>query len=408
LPAARCKTKVSRREENFVASCPGNRLPLSVWASCVSGWLIFVLFASTVTVLEANGTQQRAEVQARYLGLASCSSSSCHGGAGEHRNQFIIWSQQDFHVRASLILTNARSSQIAQSLGIENAPTSERCTVCHSPLAKTPQTRLARSDQRDEGVACESCHGPAGPWLRSHTRRDYTYAMRVSSGLRDLRNIYVRANACVACHQVVDPQITASGHPPLFFELATQMKFEPPHWRELGESPVKTWLAGQASALRELSWNGGVGSMSDAVGDASRQRAGLAWLLAKVTAADSSLPKILEDGNISMMQQTADELARSAAARDFDHSYALKIVRVLASAGNDFTGVALSSQDVLYYRAKRLVLAVQALISGDHSIADSSELRQLISDVTSLSSFEPKLFVQHLESFRLSLEAAHR
>jgi len=25
-----------------------------------------------------------------------------------------------------------------------------------------------------------------------------------------------------------------------------------------------------------------------------------------------------------------------------------------------------------------------------------------------LSSFEPKLFVQHLESFRLSLEAAHR
>ena len=310
-------------------------------------------------------------------------------------------------MRASLILTNARSSQIAQSLGIQNAPASQRCTVCHSPLAPMPPSRLARSDQRDEGVACESCHGPAGPWLRSHTRRDYTYAMRVSSGLRDLRNIYLRANACVACHQVVDPQITASGHPPLFFELATQMKFEPPHWRELGESPVKTWLAGQASALRELSWHSGEGSMSDSVGDASPQRAGLAWLLAKVTAADTSLPKILEDGDISMMQQTADELARSASTRGFDDSYAWKLARVLASAGNDFTGVGLSSQDVLYYRAKRLVLALQALISGDDSIADSSELRQLIADVRSLSGFAAKLFVQHLESFRVSLEAAH-
>jgi hypothetical protein len=134
----------------------------------------------------------------------------------------------------------------------------------------------------------------------------------------------------------------------------------------------------------------------------------LAWLLAKVTAADSSLPTILEGGDISIMQQTADELARSASARDFNDSYAWKIVRVLASAGNDFTGVALSSQDVLYYRAKRLVLGFRALISRDDSIADSSELRQLIADVTSLSGFEPKLFVQHLESFRLSLEAAHR
>jgi hypothetical protein len=374
--------------------------------SYLSRWLMFFLLNWAVIATAANGTQL--EIPARYLGSASCSSSSCHGGAGERHNQFIIWSQRDFHTKAFLILTTARSTQIARSLGIQSAERSSRCTVCHSPLATVAQSRLVPPEQHAQGVACESCHGPAESWLRSHTRRDYTYAMRVGSGMRDLRNIYVRANACVACHQVVDPQITASGHPPLFFELATQMKFEPPHWRELGEPPVKTWLAGQASALRELSWNGGVGYKSDSVGDASPQRAGLAWLLAKVTAADSSLPKILEDGNISMMQQTADELARSASARDFDHSYALKIVRVLASAGNDFTGVGSSSQDVLYYRAKRLVLALQALISGDDSIADSSELRQLIADVTSLSGFEPKLFVQHLESFRLSLEAAHR
>jgi hypothetical protein len=92
-----------------------------------------------------------------------------------------------------LILTTARSTQIAQSLGIQNAERSSRCTVCHSPLATVAQSRLVPPEQHAQGVACESCHGPAESWLRSHTRRDYTYAMRVGSGMRDLRNIYVRA-----------------------------------------------------------------------------------------------------------------------------------------------------------------------------------------------------------------------
>src|SRR5690242_5936565 len=33
----------------------------------------------------------------RFLGAQGCSSSSCHGGAGEKNNQYTIWSSRDFH-----------------------------------------------------------------------------------------------------------------------------------------------------------------------------------------------------------------------------------------------------------------------------------------------------------------------
>jgi hypothetical protein len=367
-----------------------------------------MFFLLDCAVIAAAADEKRLETPARYLGSATCSSSSCHGGAGERHNQFLIWSQRDFHTKAFLILTTARSTQIARSLGIENAEQSPRCTVCHSPLATIAQSRLVSSEQHDTGVACESCHGPAEPWLRSHTRRDYTYPMRVGSGMRDLRNIYVRANACVACHQVVDNQIAASGHPPLFFELTTQMRFEPPHWRELGESPVRTWLAGQATALRELSWNSVLhnGDSSDAL---DPQRAALVWLLAKATALDTSLPKISEGAPLDTMQQMADQLARRASARDLSGLSASKLLHALASSGSDFSGPTFRPAGALFYYGKRLVLALEALTSeGEMNSRYSSEIRQLRTDVATASSFDPSAFVRDLESLRVKLEAERR
>jgi Cytochrome c554 and c-prime len=375
----------------------------------LSRWLLFLLLSRTVTVLAADAKQMRSDTQARYIGSASCSSSSCHGGAGEQHNQFLVWSQRDFHTKAFLILTTARSTQIAQSLGIENASTSQRCTVCHSPMAEMPSTRLVRSDQRDEGVACESCHGPAEGWLRSHTRRDYTYAMRVSSGLRDLRNIYVRANACVACHELTDREIARSGHPPLFFELMRQMSLEPPHWRALGESPASTWLTGQATALRELSWKAAVRNAEGSDDPVAAQRAALAWLLGKATIIDRSLPQISEDADAGTMQRTADELARRAAIRDLNNSYATNLLQLLAKGGNDFINASPGFADALFYRAKRLILAFQALISEeDVKLYYSPELPQLNNDIGSLSSFDVNKFVRDLESLRLKLETRRR
>ena len=140
----------------------------------------------------------------RYVGAVTCQSSMCHGGASTSRDQFNIWSHQDFHSRSYATLVTARSVQIAQGLGIADASKSARCTVCHAPLADTekiPASHLAGTVDTTEGVSCEACHGGAAAWLRSHTRPDLSYGDRVNDGMRNMRSAFVRANTCVACHR---------------------------------------------------------------------------------------------------------------------------------------------------------------------------------------------------------------
>jgi len=218
----------------------------------------------------------------QFVGVAGCKSSSCHGGAGEKHNQYLTWVQKDFHARSYAILTDARSARIAETLAIPAAQESSRCTVCHSPFHSVAGARLMPTARPDEGVSCESCHSAGEPWLRGHTRKDWTYAMRVTAGMRDLRSFYVRGNTCVACHQNLDPDIIKAGHPELTFELDGQSVAEPKHWRDDDPSSgLRAWFVGQAVALREMSWDLSKSETPDA--EAVARWKGLAWLLAKAT-----------------------------------------------------------------------------------------------------------------------------
>src|ERR1700736_1324693 len=212
------------------------------------------LFAASTAHATASGVKVTRVTDAQFVGAAGCKSSSCHGGAGEKRSQYLTWAQQDFHTRAYAVLVNARSARMAETLGLSSAQTSSRCTICHSPFQAVAATQLAPTAHIDEGVSCESCHNAAGSWLRGHTRTDWTYAIRVTAGMRDLRNFYVRANTCVACHQNIDRDLLKAGHPELTFELDGQSIAEPKHWTDAPGTGAKLWLVGQAVALRELSW----------------------------------------------------------------------------------------------------------------------------------------------------------
>src|SRR4051812_45701272 len=190
----------------------------------------------------------------KFLGSQSCSASSCHGGAGEKSNQYTIWSTHDFHhARPYATLETARSERLAEVLKIGNPTQSSRCTVCHTPFQTVPAERLGHDAKIAEGISCETCHGPAENWIRSHTRPDYKHANRVAAGMRDLKNLYVRANTCVACHQNIDPEIRAAGHPELIFEMDGQSATMPRHWSKSNDKPgPQIWLVGQLVALREM------------------------------------------------------------------------------------------------------------------------------------------------------------
>ena len=354
--------------------------------------------------------------EAKFVGAVGCQSSSCHGGAGEKRSQYLTWVKQDYHFRAYAVLVNARSARMAESLSLGPAQTNPRCTVCHSPFqaaqAFTP-ARLTNKVEVDEGVSCESCHGPAGYWLRGHTRADWTYATRVGAGMHDLRNFYVRANTCVACHQNIDLDLRAAGHPELTFELDGQSVAEPRHWRD--EDPwngPRAWLVGQAIALREVSWALAAHRETDSALEA--QCEALVWLLAKVTSGQSRLPQFdassrpRDEVLYSNIQAQADTLARKASTVFWDEHEAQTILTVLAATNSEFAATTGAPSEVLFQRAARLVLALDRLSRALRPAKGQSQvvpgLQALFEDVRTMANFQPEKFARDLIAFRATIK----
>jgi len=351
--------------------------------------------------------------ESTFIGAVGCKSSSCHGGAGPKRSQYVTWSQHDYHTKAFPVLLDARSARIAEGLGITEAQTSARCTVCHSPLQSVAPSRLAATVHPDEGVSCESCHGAAGGWLRGHTRTDWTYNIRVSAGMRDLRSLYVRANACVACHQNVPTDVLKAGHPELFFELDGQSVAEPKHWRDDEEpwSGLREWLTGQAVALREISW----ALVNEPRDESANARwNGVAWLCATAASTNGAWPQMSPPANsptisdFTQAQKEADVLARKAAVSNWSESAARTLLGRLASTDEEFAAKG-TANPVLAQRAKRLVLALDRLtnalnpnLGGPRKI--DAQLNQLFADVKSLDAFDASAFAAHLQAFRGAVE----
>jgi hypothetical protein len=370
-------------------------------------WLCCV-FLAACPVISAKEITQSPAADAKFVGAIGCKSSSCHGGAGEKRSQYITWSQKDFHTHAYPILLDARSARIAEALSIPEAQSSARCTVCHSPFQSVAQTRLASTAHPDEGVSCETCHGAAEPWLRGHTRKDWTYAMRVSAGMRDLRNLYVRANTCVACHQNVDTDILKAGHPTLVFELDSQSIKEPPHWHD--DNPwngLRSWLIGQSVALREAAWH--ARTDPDPAADAQETSIALSWLLTKATLTDPALPKISEptSSDLEPTQKEADNLALRAPAWNPNVDSTMSILHALADTGSEFVVSKQTSSQELFYRARRVALALErlgaAINANGGALKIDNELEALREDVRYRENFDATKFAEHLRALRSKL-----
>jgi len=361
--------------------------------------LRFIAF-SAITIVSAFAKEptQTPDVDAKFVGAIGCKSSSCHGGAGEKRSQYITWSQKDFHTRAYAILLDARSARIGEAVGV-SPQSSARCTVCHSPFQSVAQTRRTSTARPDEGVSCESCHGAAESWLRGHTRTDWSYATRVAAGMHDLRNLYVRANACVACHQNVDADILKAGHPELVFELDSQSVNEPKHWRD--DDPAigpRSWLTGQAVALREVTWALGK-SPPDQRSQLLDQENALVWLLDK-TGFGNDLSKFSAFPGI---QQRANDIAERATKWNPTSDSLMSILQTLAASDSEFQATN-GSKESLFYRANRLALALERLAAAlDLSPKIEKELNALRSDVQRHYDFDVAAFAEHLRALRAKL-----
>ena len=358
-----------------------------------------------------------ADLPPKFLGANSCANSSCHGGGGQNQNQFLVWSLKDFHSqRPAATLTTARAKQIADALQIKDATADARCTTCHAPLHEVPENWRGEDFKASEGVSCESCHGAAENWLRSHTRTDYTRADRTAVGMRDLQNLYVRANTCVACHQNVDADILKAGHPELIFELDGQSVAEPKHWSaEKNGNGAQAWLVGQAVALREMSWQ--LAQEKSPMESEINRWAGSVWA-AKVAARgisglvnDRALPIAPKEAvqAAGVIRGELDRSAQSYAAMSWTDDITRKMLQAAANTSAAFRDTAIS-QNLQARRAERLVLALDRLVAALPELKNNapvqSSLNQLFKLAQSIPDFDPKQFADALEKFSAAL-AAH-
>lgn len=377
-------------------------MPCITFFSNRSRRLIFGFIVSPILLI---GTAH-AEVftHPSILGATSCSTSGCHGGAEEKSLQYSVWSQQDPHSRAFATLTTARSARMAEALGIADPTTSPSCVSCHAPMQAVKNTDpllLAPDAKVSEGVSCASCHGASGSWVRSHTRTDFSHAEKVAAGLKDLQNLHGRANTCVACHQVIDPELVTKGrHPRLVFELDGHTASQPRHWREAdGYSGAQAWRTGQAVALREMSW-----ALAQGKGDGQeelRWRA-LLWVLRGVdgdgvwATVDAGGGKDAYKKAQGVAEQTAVETAAA-----FDASRAAGWLTALASTSGAFADKSVDRLEQAY-RAERLVLALDRLSAGKKG-GTSARLDRLFVGVQSIPDFKPDEFSKELAAYLKAL-----
>jgi hypothetical protein len=372
-------------------------------AAALSGAFVLAVLFLSVPTPRVFAEETPATVSApKFLGSQSCSASSCHGGAGEKSRQFTIWSTHDFHhARPYATLETARSERLAEVLQIGNPAQSARCTVCHAPFATVPAERLGHDVAVTEGISCESCHGPAENWVRSHTRPDYTHADRIAAGMRDMRNLYVRANTCVACHQNIDPEIRAAGHPELIFEMDGESAAMPRHWSKAADKPgAQIWLVGQAVALRENTWQ--FFRVKLGPFNAPIQGVGIFWV---VDRSASALGMDLPKGNRGGWDYI-DQFARDVAQLEWTDTLTRKCLSKLSESSPDFLDKTVTV-GVHSRRAERLVLALDRLTAGLETVRTNSAVNQslnkLFADAQSLPDFDPKQFANDLSTFHSSV-----
>lgn len=197
-----------------------------------------------------------------YLGVSSCSSSNCHGASKVSRssqilhNEFLTWFKQDNHAKGYKTLLTDEAKRIALNLGLKAPHQEQACLTCHATYA--PEGLRGERFNLEDGVGCESCHGAAEGWIKSHAEKGASHQDNVKAGLTDLVSPLNRAMMCTSCHygddsRQLNHRLYGAGHPRVGFELDTYESVMPRHWlvdedyaqRKASYSPTKAWLAGQ-------------------------------------------------------------------------------------------------------------------------------------------------------------------
>ena len=148
------------------------------------------------------GMAQQANAAPEIIGAPKC--KGCH--KAKTGDQWKIWTESA-HARAFETLASAASGKIAADRGISDPQQEEECLKCHTTRVflglDVPVSEKGKYAD-NEGVGCESCHGPGSDYKPGKIMRDPGAAK--AAGLVMERT----AEACSRCHNETSPTFKRS------------------------------------------------------------------------------------------------------------------------------------------------------------------------------------------------------
>jgi len=129
----------------------------------------------------------------KYVGAQKC--KMCHNSE-EKGKQFAIWSES-LHSKAFETLKGETAMKYAKEHNIADPSKEPKCLKCHSTAAAVDAGMIAGITV-EEGVSCESCHGPGSAYKSMAIMKDHTLA--IQNGL-----IIPDESVCKKCHNSESP-----------------------------------------------------------------------------------------------------------------------------------------------------------------------------------------------------------
>ena len=168
----------------------------------------FFLSASVVLLLAvAAGAAERDP--ANYVGVKTC--GICHKKE-ESGNQFAKW-QASPHAKTFEVLGTQAAKDTAKKLGIDDPQTSGKCLKCHSTAYNFTETVATEKIKPEDGVVCESCHGPGKKFMLKSVMEDRDKA--IAAGL-----VYPASQSCTLCHNEQSPNFKGFDEKTYFEKIA--------------------------------------------------------------------------------------------------------------------------------------------------------------------------------------------
>lgn len=130
----------------------------------------------------------------KYAGTKSC--RMCHK-KDETGNQYGKWIDGP-HSKAFEILGTPEAKAAAAELGIEDPQKSGACLKCHSTAYNFTEEIQTSNITPEEGVSCESCHGPGKNYKSKKVMEDRQKSI-------DAGMIYPATESCALCHNDSSP-----------------------------------------------------------------------------------------------------------------------------------------------------------------------------------------------------------